>query len=159
MEVFSDYYVASSAFQLGNPCFFQLSPPRVSSAGIVGVISRDWSSRRVETRRASLSAPTRPSTRLDSKSTLKLVSTEFKFYRPKQWTRIFQLECGGIIRESRGLIKSPKYPGNYPGSTTCEWNVIVRPGRTINVRFDNLQIASDPPSCSQDYVIVIASTP
>lgn len=66
----------------------------------------------------------------------------------------FLLECGGIIRDSRGLIKSPKYPSSYPASTTCEWSVNVRPGRTISVRFDSMQISSDPPSCSQDYVIV-----
>lgn len=65
-----------------------------------------------------------------------------------------QIVCGGIIQESRGVIKSPKYPSNYPASTTCEWDVRVRAGRTISVRFDNMQIASDPPACSQDYVIV-----
>lgn len=58
------------------------------------------------------------------------------------------------MRESRGLIKSPKYPANYPASTTCEWDVAVRQGRTIKVRFDRMDIASDPPTCSQDYVIV-----
>ena len=63
--------------------------------------------------------------------------------------------CGGIVSgESSGIIKSPKYPADYPPSTTCEWDVSVRNGRTINVRFDNMQIASDPPNCQQDYVIV-----
>ena len=55
---------------------------------------------------------------------------------------------------TRGIIKSPMYPANYPSSQTCEWGVTVRPGRTITVRFDNLQLASDAPECAQDYVIV-----
>ena len=67
---------------------------------------------------------------------------------------IAQPVCGGIVRQSSGIIKSPKYPSNYPVSTTCEWDVNVRPGRKITVRFDNMQIASDMPACSQDYVIV-----
>jgi hypothetical protein len=58
------------------------------------------------------------------------------------------------VRQSSGIIKSPKYPANYPASTTCEWDVSVRPGRKITVSFDNMQIASDMPACSQDYVIV-----
>lgn len=63
--------------------------------------------------------------------------------------------CGGVISgESRGVIKSPQYPAEYPASSTCEWDVSVRPGRTINVRFDSLQIASEPPACTQDYLIV-----
>ncbi|XP_046451773.1 cubilin-like isoform X2 [Daphnia pulex] len=62
--------------------------------------------------------------------------------------------CGGIVRQSSGIIKSPKYPANYPASTTCEWDVSVRPGRKITVSFDNMQIASDMPACSQDYVIL-----
>ena len=34
------------------------------------------------------------------------------------------------------------------------WDIAVRQGRTIKVRFDRMDIASDPPTCSQDYVIV-----
>ena len=63
--------------------------------------------------------------------------------------------CGGVIRgESRGIIKSPNYPANYPASSACEWDVSVRPGRTINVRFDSMQIASEPPACTQDYLML-----
>ena len=62
--------------------------------------------------------------------------------------------CGGVLTGPRGVIKSPQYPSSYPPSTTCEWDVRVRPGRTIRARFDNLQIASDPPECQLDYIIV-----
>ena len=55
----------------------------------------------------------------------------------------------------RGRLQSPLYPAPYPASVECEWDVQVRPGRTIKVRFEGLRLdPSQTTDCPRSYVIV-----
>lgn len=56
--------------------------------------------------------------------------------------------CGGIIRESAGVISTEDVAGAYQ----CEWIIIVREGRTINASFDNFLI-SDSNNCAYSYML------
>ena len=65
------------------------------------------------------------------------------------------LVCGGRIFESRGMLTTPNYPGDYPPSQTCEWIITVLPGRTIKVNFEGFQIQTqNDVTCPDDYLIV-----
>lgn len=65
-----------------------------------------------------------------------------------------QIECGGYVRDSRGVISSPNYPNNYLVAD-CKWKIIVRPGRTIRISFKpNFDIYSAGGQCGSDELIV-----
>ncbi|CAG7721293.1 unnamed protein product [Allacma fusca] len=67
-------------------------------------------------------------------------------------------ECGGIIRSMNGevgRITSPNYGhGNYDHSI-CFWVLIVRPGRTIKITFNDMNISAPPQGgCTTDYLVL-----
>lgn len=62
--------------------------------------------------------------------------------------------CGANLTGPSGVIESPFYPQNYPSSQNCQWSVSVRPGRTIEVEFTDLQLEGDAPTCQNDYVLL-----
>lgn len=41
--------------------------------------------------------------------------------------------CGGELRKPFGNISTPGYPSSYPVSTTCEWEIEVQPGKSIEL--------------------------
>ncbi|XP_054476004.1 inactive serine protease PAMR1 [Anoplopoma fimbria] len=57
--------------------------------------------------------------------------------------------CGGVIQRSQGHIAVESYPTN----ARCEWTVRVEGGSSIELRFSQLSLESDP-SCRYDYVEV-----
>ncbi|CAG0918336.1 unnamed protein product [Notodromas monacha] len=60
--------------------------------------------------------------------------------------------CGGIFHGSEGNITSPGFPGRYPASLECEWEIVARPGFHVSLdfveRFD-MEVSS---SCLNDNV-------
>ncbi|XP_048582610.1 dorsal-ventral patterning tolloid-like protein 1 [Nematostella vectensis] len=62
-------------------------------------------------------------------------------------------ECRGYLNSSRGSIKSPLYPDNYPNNVYCAWQIEQRPGYAVDLLFltVDLEFAIN---CSRDYVEV-----
>lgn len=52
------------------------------------------------------------------------------------------LECGGVITDVRGSIRSPGHPYNYPNSLRCVWEVVVPPHRHATLEFTTFQLES-----------------
>lgn len=75
----------------------------------------------------------------------------------KKWSRneVNSDFCGGIFRDKQVLIKSPRYPNNYPKNSDCEY-VFYSPFVCINefhIQFLNFELEPSL-SCSKDKVII-----
>uniref|UniRef100_A0A8C3VSS6 matriptase n=1 Tax=Catagonus wagneri TaxID=51154 RepID=A0A8C3VSS6_9CETA len=65
--------------------------------------------------------------------------------------------CGGYLRGTQGLFSSPYYPGHYPPSVNCTWNIEVPSHQNVKVRFKAFYLLEpNTPlgSCPKDYVEV-----
>ncbi|XP_023561215.1 cubilin [Octodon degus] len=68
--------------------------------------------------------------------------------------------CGGYLHADRGIIASPKYPQTYTPNLNCSWHVLVQPGLTIAVHFDQpFQIQSTDWLCNQGDYLVLKNGP
>lgn len=64
------------------------------------------------------------------------------------------LECGGRLRGPIGIIDLSNNTTHFNlDNTLCIWNVTVRPGRTISVKFLTMEFASQS-ACTYSYVLV-----
>lgn len=61
--------------------------------------------------------------------------------------------CGGTLDKYYGEFTSPGYPGSYPGSTTCEWHIIVDYGYTIEITIEDFWLETSS-TCSFDFLAV-----
>lgn len=61
--------------------------------------------------------------------------------------------CGGLLNSYSGELTSPGYPGFYPASTVCEWNIVVEYGYTIEISIDDFWLESSG-KCSFDFLAV-----
>lgn len=61
--------------------------------------------------------------------------------------------CGGLLDQSEGEFMSPGYPGYYPSSITCEWNIVVDHGKTIEISIQDLWLDTSL-TCSYDFLAV-----
>ncbi|XP_048192174.1 deleted in malignant brain tumors 1 protein [Perognathus longimembris pacificus] len=59
--------------------------------------------------------------------------------------------CGGYLTSAQGDFSSPSYPAYYPNNALCVWEIQVRDGYRINLRFTDVRLELHP-SCSFDYV-------
>ncbi|XP_005387022.1 PREDICTED: cubilin [Chinchilla lanigera] len=72
----------------------------------------------------------------------------------------FHKSCGGYLHADRGIITSPKYPETYPANLNCSWHVLVQPGLTIAVHFDQpFEISSGDSFCNQGDYLVLKNGP
>ncbi|CAG0892089.1 unnamed protein product [Cyprideis torosa] len=62
--------------------------------------------------------------------------------------------CGGSLMSQSGYLTSPNFPSPYPPRTTCEWTVMVRWGRTIQMEFTDFNLGGSSGNCNRDYVTV-----
>ncbi|XP_064208590.1 ST14 transmembrane serine protease matriptase b [Anguilla rostrata] len=65
------------------------------------------------------------------------------------------LACGGKLTGLTGTFKSPNYPGHYPPSINCVWDIEVPMGQYIKVQFKKFYLAEpgvSPKTCPKDYV-------
>lgn len=67
--------------------------------------------------------------------------------------------CGGQLRGPTGVIEVSNVADLYVSSYLCTWNVTVRPGKTILVKFIAMQMlsyenANTHDSCTYSYVMV-----
>ncbi|XP_043938591.1 inactive serine protease PAMR1 isoform X2 [Protopterus annectens] len=65
------------------------------------------------------------------------------------WFRGDCMGCGGVLSSSKGQIVLEGYPFN----AHCEWTVRVRPGFTVEIRFDMLSLEFDH-MCKYDFLEV-----
>lgn len=63
-------------------------------------------------------------------------------------------ECGGTLREPRGIITSPHFPNNYENNQLCEWLITQRRTSLINLSFQNLDLPSNSNCSATDFVEV-----
>lgn len=63
------------------------------------------------------------------------------------------LECGGELRGPNGVIHVSNTTTKYVSNQICTWNVTVRSGRTISVKFIDMNFFQFK-SCSNSYVMV-----
>ncbi|MBN3298996.1 CUZD1 protein, partial [Amia calva] len=61
--------------------------------------------------------------------------------------------CGGYLTNSRGLLTSPNYPGNYPSNAQCTWTIHASGYSIIQLQFSYLMLETDA-SCQFDSVSV-----
>ncbi|KAG8036432.1 hypothetical protein G9C98_003754 [Cotesia typhae] len=52
----------------------------------------------------------------------------------------YQIACGGEFNEPSGIIKSPYYPDQYPGSRTCHYTIVQPHNRGIVLEIIDLDI-------------------
>nr|XP_023417709.1 cubilin [Cavia porcellus] len=72
----------------------------------------------------------------------------------------FHKSCGGYLHANRGIIMSPKYPANYPPNLNCSWHVLVQPGLTIAVHFEQpFQIPNGDLFCNRGDYLVLKNGP
>lgn len=61
--------------------------------------------------------------------------------------------CGGTLNKYSGEFTSPGYPGYYPPSTTCEWNIAIEYKYSIQITISDLSFETSS-SCTKDYLVV-----
>lgn len=55
--------------------------------------------------------------------------------------RYQQVDCGGMLETSTGVIQSPNYKGQYPSNTECSW-LIRSPNKKIGLKFTDFNTQS-----------------
>ncbi|KAK6489469.1 discoidin [Huso huso] len=59
--------------------------------------------------------------------------------------------CGhSVLGQESGVLTSKNYPGTYPNHTWCEWKINMQEGKTIILKFGDLDIEAQ--HCESDYV-------
>ncbi|XP_072010324.1 cubilin [Engystomops pustulosus] len=66
----------------------------------------------------------------------------------------YHKSCGGYLHANRGVITSHNYPTSYIPNQNCTWHVMVTPGFTIVVHFEQtFEVVNTDGSCSGgDYI-------
>ncbi|XP_063696850.1 cubilin homolog [Culicoides brevitarsis] len=59
--------------------------------------------------------------------------------------------CGGTFSESSGIITSPYYPKEYPGSADCRYEIEAPLGSAIELDFEDLDMEQNA-ECSYDFI-------
>ncbi|XP_045882267.1 deleted in malignant brain tumors 1 protein isoform X7 [Meles meles] len=59
--------------------------------------------------------------------------------------------CGGFLTQPSGYFSSPFYPGNYPNSAKCVWDIEVQNNYHITIIFRDVQLEG---GCNYDYIEV-----
>ncbi|KAJ8266611.1 hypothetical protein GJAV_G00132470 [Gymnothorax javanicus] len=65
------------------------------------------------------------------------------------------LACGGNLTGLNGTFQSPNYPGHYPPSINCVWNIKVPVGKYVKVMFKKFFLSepgANTKTCPKDYV-------
>ncbi|XP_050435751.1 cubilin [Adelges cooleyi] len=63
------------------------------------------------------------------------------------------ISCGGILKESAGIIQSPKHPEKYLHNQFCKWIVSVNETNQIQITWLSFSLENHK-SCNNDYVEV-----
>ncbi|KAH1029878.1 hypothetical protein HUJ05_003031 [Dendroctonus ponderosae] len=84
-----------------------------------------------------------------------LLKVEFstnKYFNGSGFQAVIFGKCGGSLTEPNGKIIFNK---DHAHDVECQWNITVRPGRTINIRFVEFDLSqSDPDSKCRNYLMV-----
>ncbi|XP_017881696.1 cubilin [Ceratina calcarata] len=67
--------------------------------------------------------------------------------------------CGGIIREDKGIISSPNYPLFYPKNETCLWIVVGPTDHTLKFNFLDIHLPGFRVCKNSDYVQIFDKMP
>eukprot|EP00066_Takifugu_rubripes_P022016 XP_011611282.1 PREDICTED: ovochymase-2-like [Takifugu rubripes] len=108
--VISDGYAT-----LGTLCGYILPPVLVSSGDTISVAFQS-----------------------DSRLTDRGFSAKWEAVYPEDIAEI--QGCGFSSKEETGVIKSQFWPKNYKGHSECMWNIAVRPGKKITLKFTHFDL-------------------
>ena len=73
-------------------------------------------------------------------------------------SRIAEL-CGGILRGTSGIIRSPNYPRTYPINEMCNWWIEGPVDRTLKIQFQDIHLPSLRRCEASDYVLIEEKLP
>lgn len=62
-------------------------------------------------------------------------------------------ECGEVLTEETGTIKSPGFPKIYPSGINCTWHIVVQQGKVIRLQFNTFYLDFHY-NCTSDYLQV-----
>lgn len=48
--------------------------------------------------------------------------------------------CDYQLTRDNGVIKSPRYPAQYPADTSCVWTITVKTGYYVKLRFHSFDV-------------------
>ncbi|XP_066495489.1 suppressor of tumorigenicity 14 protein [Tiliqua scincoides] len=92
---------------------------------------------------------------------LVMLSTDAKGRYPGFKAEFFQMPkqqlCGGVLLGTSGNFTTPYYPGHYPPSIDCKWDIEVPKHKNVKVRFNEFFLVEEGlqlSSCPKDYVEV-----
>ncbi|XP_078662746.1 suppressor of tumorigenicity 14 protein homolog isoform X1 [Branchiostoma floridae x Branchiostoma belcheri] len=65
------------------------------------------------------------------------------------------IKCGGQVTDSKVPITSPGFGvlDRYPNNTDCEWVILVKPGATVKLTFDQFHL--EGPYCAYDFLDIL----
>ncbi|KAK3754222.1 hypothetical protein QZH41_013126 [Actinostola sp. cb2023] len=72
---------------------------------------------------------------------------------PERVPGISDGSCGGNLTGYFGVIKSPRYPETYPNFAHCVWNIKVRQGFRVRIRFTEFNVEPFY-KCEYDWVLL-----
>ncbi|XP_011637168.1 cubilin-like [Pogonomyrmex barbatus] len=64
--------------------------------------------------------------------------------------------CGGLLKESSGIIQPPLEEGNYANNEECIWTIQAPPGYVIHLTWMSFDIEYHP-HCDSDYIKIFES--
>lgn len=61
------------------------------------------------------------------------------------------VQCKKILTQSKGTIKSQRFPQKYPANTRCEWRIRNTGKHQLYLKFDFFELERES-SCKYDYL-------
>lgn len=84
-----------------------------------------------------------------------LITCKLEEGEPSIWSFVFVFlgdGCGHtVLGPESGTLTSINYPHTYPNSTVCEWEIRVRTGERIRIKFGDFDI-EDSDYCHLNYL-------
>lgn len=68
---------------------------------------------------------------------------------------IYITACGGIFKNTKGVISSPNYPSNYDPNMSCEWLIETQESHILLLNFLDFSLEKYSDECEHDFVVVI----
>ncbi|XP_033326417.2 cubilin [Megalopta genalis] len=93
-----------------------------------------------------------PSLKSTSNEVLLVFKSDFTV-QSEGFTLSYSIDCGGVFTEESGFLHSPLYPNQYHSSRTCIYDIILPPGKRIELTIQDMDIEGlSPENCYFDYL-------
>ncbi|EFN89302.1 Cubilin, partial [Harpegnathos saltator] len=93
-----------------------------------------------------------PSAIKSTTNTLVVVFSSDWSFESEGFAISYETFCGGEFRDETGIIHSPFYPNNYPGSKTCIYEIIQPVNQGIVLNILDMDIEGLSTDCFYDYI-------